>query len=335
VEGQNEDNERRPAPGWYPDPYEANRLRKWDGVRWTDSWMAAPGGSVAARTSGPGSATATATAPLPRAATVAGWYADPRADDGVTRERYWDGESWTHRLRHGLTYPGRPPLPGWFGRVAWALRAALLLNGVGAAASLGMAIWTLSLSEQALDGAGYSLDEANVYDTLDLVVIVATSALYLLTIPLFLVWLGQAYRNDRVDPSRLTHSRGWAVGAWFAPFLNLVRPYRIVQDLRQGVRSGLGDDRPDPYPRSVGWWWAAWLVMNLAAIVSDNAYRSMERAEDDSAFLEAWRLTGWTEVVASLSLAVAAYLAYVLVTRITAGLRRPEFTDRSDVLPES
>ncbi len=311
----------RPAPGWYPDPRDENRLRRWDGERWTTSWMAAPGG------------VATSTA-QPHRSSAAGWYADPDAGDDAPRQRFWDGEGWTSRLRHGRTYPGRPPLVGWFVRLAGVLRAALLLGGVGAAASLGMALWTLSLSDQALNGAGFGVSEANAYDTLDLAVLVATAAVYLVTIPLFITWLAVAYRNDRVDPTHLTHGRGWAVGAWFVPFLNLVRPYRIVADLRQGVRSGLGDDRPDPYPRSVGWWWASWILANVTATVSQSAYRRMDAADGDLAFLEAWRVTGWTEVVASLALAAASWLAYTLVTRITAGLRRPEFTGRLQHLRE-
>jgi len=322
MDGQSDGGDSRHAePGWYPDPHEENRLRRWDGRRWTDSWMAAPGG------------TTTATVPN-RRPTEEGWYADPRPGEGGPRERFWDGVAWTRRLRHGRTFPGRPPLAGWFTGVALTLRVALLLGAVGAAATLGMALWTLSLTDQALNGSGYGIGEANAFDTLDLVVSLVVAVVALLTIPLFLTWLSAAYRNDRVDPSRLTHSRGWAVGAWFVPFMNLVRPYRIVADLRQGIRSGLGDDRPDPYPRSVGWWWAAWLVMNVSSTVSQNVYLRMIRLDDDTEYLEMWRISGWAEIVASLATAVAAWLAYTLVTRITAGLRRPEFTDRSEDLPE-
>ncbi len=124
-------DQARARPGWYADPHEDGRLRKWDGERWTDLWMAAPGVSAGATTVGA------------HPVSAAGWYDDPYAGDDVARQRFWDGEVWTHRLRHGRTFRGRPPLAGWFVGVAWALRAALLLNGLGAAAGLGMAIWTL------------------------------------------------------------------------------------------------------------------------------------------------------------------------------------------------
>lgn len=311
---------RTVEPGWYRDPHDDTRLRKWDGQRWTDSWMVAPRSPATA-------ATPPTSGWAPRA-TTAGWYADPFPGGGV-RQRWWDGQTWTPRLRHGRTYPGRPSLGRWFFVVAGALRGLLLGCAVSAAVGLGMALWTLSLSDQALNGAGYGEAEANAYDTLDVIVSVAGGLVFLATIPVFITWLWAAYRNDRVDPTRLTHGSGWTVGAWFVPFLNLVRPYRLVADLRQGVRSGLGDERPDPYPRSVAWWWAAWIVMNLTSSVSTWAYRALDEAGDDLAWLRAWQVTGWTVAVESVAAAAGAYLAYTLVTRITAGLRRPEYPDTS------
>ncbi|QYO65100.1 DUF4328 domain-containing protein [Leptolyngbya sp. 7M] len=46
------------------------------------------------------------------------------------------------------------------------------------------------------------------------------------TIVLFLVWLYRAHKNlFSLKPTHLDFSPGWAVGWWFIPFLNLVRPY--------------------------------------------------------------------------------------------------------------
>ena len=307
------------APGWYRDPEHPARLRKWDGARWTDSWMKAPGSEV-----GPGPASAPA---VLRAATVVpGWYDDPLAG-GRTRQRWWDGSGWTDRLRHGRSHPGRPALSKRFFGVAAALRVALVANGIGAAALLGMSLWTISLSDQALNGSGYGVAEAEAYDTLDPLVSLGIGIVSLVTIPLFIVWLWAAYRCDRVDPKRLTFGTGWAIGMWFVPFLNLVRPYRVTSDLRQGIRSALGDDRPDPYPRSVAWWWAAYLAMNVASSATWTAARRLERVPDDLAWLQTWQAVGWLGAVEAVTTAVAAYLAYVLVARLTSGLRRPEFRD--------
>jgi len=298
------------VPGWYPDPEDPTRVRRWDGRGWTDSWMSAGGGAGAVQ--------------APRFSDP-GWHDDPMAG-GKVRQRWWDGQQWTDRLRHGRAYPPRPRLPRWFFAAAGVLRAVLLVNGLVAAASFGMGLWTLSLVDQALNGAGYGVDEANAYDTLDAVVPLVQFGVYVLAGVVFVAWLWSAYRCDRVDPRLLAHGSGWAVGVWFVPVLNLVRPYRLVADLRAGIRSGLGDERPDPRPRSVAWWWAAFLLMLVTDFAVALAANGLDEP-DQLAFLRAWRTEGWVRITDALVTAVAAYLAYALVTRLTAGLRRPEFRD--------
>ena len=56
---------------------------------------------------------------------------------------------------------------------------------------------------------------------------------------------------------------GWAIGAWFVPFLNLVRPIQIVNDIWRGSQPYLDDRfgwRGRPVPRVFAFWWAAWLI---------------------------------------------------------------------------
>ena len=51
--------------------------------------------------------------------------------------------------------------------------------------------------------------------------------------------------------------QGWAIGAWFVPFLNLVRPVKIVNDV--WVRA---DGRGAMHPIT-GYWWACYLLDSL------------------------------------------------------------------------
>lgn len=224
-------------PGWYPDSTDASRVRKWDGVGWTDAWMA-----------GPSSPTRT-----PRFTDPA-WHNDPLSS-GQARQRWWDGAAWTNRLRLGRSYEPRPGLAGWFFGLALILRIILLANGLLAAASFGFGLWSLSLAQRGSSGEGYAVSEGRTYDSLQVLLDLSSLAMAVITGTLFVAWLWAAYRSDQVDPARLTHSTGWTIGVWFVPFLNLVRPYRLVNDLRSGIRSGLGDERPDPRPHSVAWWW--------------------------------------------------------------------------------
>ena len=47
-----------------------------------------------------------------------------------------------------------------------------------------------------------------------------------------LMWVHRAYRNLPALGARdMAYSPGWAVGWWFIPFLNLVRPYQVVREI--------------------------------------------------------------------------------------------------------
>ena len=51
----------------------------------------------------------------------------------------------------------------------------------------------------------------------------------LCTIPVFLVWFSRVRHNAGLwGPQR--RSRGWAIGAWFTPVVNLWFPYQIAAD---------------------------------------------------------------------------------------------------------
>lgn len=52
------------------------------------------------------------------------------------------------------------------------------------------------------------------------------------TITFFLIWEYRAFNNLSVLRARnLEFSPGWAVGWWFVPFANLVKPFQVVREL--------------------------------------------------------------------------------------------------------
>jgi F0F1-type ATP synthase assembly protein I len=84
---------------------------------------------------------------------------------------------------------------------------------------------------------------------------------------LFIVWLHRIVRRlVVVRPGVVRHSPGWAIGAWFVPFLNLVRPKQIVDDCwRATVPTDDWDKEP---PMWFHVWWALWLATNFMSYVS-------------------------------------------------------------------
>jgi hypothetical protein len=96
----------------------------------------------------------------------------------------------------------------------------------------------------------------------------------------WIVWFRRAYINvPRISEGQLRFGRGWATGSWFVPFLNLVRPKQIMNDIwRAGDTAAPAgvpfDDRP--VAGLIHLWWAAWLVITF---LDNIAGRLLFRAE--------------------------------------------------------
>ena len=90
----------------------------------------------------------------------------------------------------------------------------------------------------------------------------AFSIIFLFSIIFFIMWFRRAYYNlILLSPTSASYTNGWASGAWFVPFMNLTRPYRIMQELWHGIIKLLGGDSSRDYPSSLmGAWWFTWLL---------------------------------------------------------------------------
>ena len=91
---------------------------------------------------------------------------------------------------------------------------------------------------------------------------------YISTIIYFLQWFRRAYSNLHIVGAKLLFPEGWAAGAWFIPFLNLVRPYRIMREV--WIETQLMGREPSEKRQAlpltlVNLWWALWLLASLPA----------------------------------------------------------------------
>lgn len=98
----------------------------------------------------------------------------------------------------------------------------------------------------------------------------------IVSIVFFIMWFRRAYANlERTGRVNLKYAEGWSAGAWFVPFLNLVRPYEIMKEIwhkTQEATTGLMQYIPGAL---VGWWWAIWIITN---IISNLSFRFAVRA---------------------------------------------------------
>ncbi len=107
----------------------------------------------------------------------------------------------------------------------------------------------------------------------------------------FLTWFFRMYKNlYLLGREHMRCTPGWAVGYWFIPFLNLIRPIQCVYDI---WRAGALEGEPPVGYALFGWWWAAWIGSSVLAQVAATGERSIIIASHGLDLL----LTGLTMLV--------------------------------------
>jgi len=81
----------------------------------------------------------------------------------------------------------------------------------------------------------------------------------------FLMWTHRAYRNlPALGANRLDHTPGWAVGWFFVPFANLVKPYQVVAEIwRNSDPQAIGAPYGAASVAPVVYWWTAFLARGI------------------------------------------------------------------------
>lgn len=131
---------------------------------------------------------------------------------------------------------------------------------------------------------------------------------YLVCIVLYSKWKYRSYSNLRsFDDQPLEMSPGWAVGFYFVPLMNLVKPYRAMKEIynisgRKPVRTGTP---------LLGFWWGAWLFMNFF----DNASNRVSAGVDT---IEGLELAIGFDIVSSFFTIVATLLVISVVRAVDA-----------------
>jgi hypothetical protein len=132
---------------------------------------------------------------------------------------------------------------------------------------------------------------------------------YIATIVVFLVWFHQVRVNAEVfDPFGHRKKRGWAVGAWFVPVVNLWFPRRIAIDCWDA-------SSPWEKPRShalVNTWWTLWLLSLFAGEAGDRTYIRAETVEENGLAARQMLFADSLEIVS----AVFAALFVLALTRM-------------------
>jgi hypothetical protein len=102
---------------------------------------------------------------------------------------------------------------------------------------------------------------------------------YITTVVLFLMWLYRAHKNlYALRPVHLQFTPGWAVGWWFIPFANLVKPYQAVREVWWESGPEINDGPTfltaslHSAPVYMGVWWALWLSSNFLSNITGRVF---------------------------------------------------------------
>lgn len=191
----------------------------------------------------------------------------------------------------------------------------MLILAVAATTIVG--IWStvgeIRLLERLQNGEAVTIEEAMASDQRVAAVGRMALVILVLAIVVYLVWIHRAVANlDHVRSgqrsSQLRFSPGWAVGWYFVPIMNLVRPYQAMREL---YTESNPEHRTSPL---VGWWWASWLLGGFIG-------PSVSRLFSDPTIAEAIA-ADYQQIAADVTMLVAAGLIVAAIARITGWQRR-------------
>ena len=205
------------------------------------------------------------------------------------------------------------------GGLGIAVKVLFALNILMDLALLGCNYLQLQLANRLAVGAGVLNDELESNDARQLVLGSLSALLFLAIAIVFLVWFHRVHSNLKSLKARhLKYTSGWAVGCWFVPFLNLVRPVQIAQEIwrnsdPESVSGRENSSIAAPTNSTlIGFWWAMWLISNFISQIS--ARMSWEVVNTP----EALHADAAVAMIADVASIIAGVLALAVVSAIDA-----------------
>ena len=112
-------------------------------------------------------------------------------------------------------------------------------------------------------GTGLDLETVGFLETLSIVSLVAMIGCFILVG----CWIYRASANAHTLSDEMTISPGWAVGWYFVPFANLVKPYQAMREIWMASHFR-GNWHGEPTPGLLVGWWSLWIVTNILGNLS-------------------------------------------------------------------
>jgi hypothetical protein len=206
-----------------------------------------------------------------------------------------------------------PPYVPLASLTRWAA-GCLAATGALSAVSLGVELSQLRLLLQPVAGESARALARAAQETTGGALGALRLLLFAVTAALFLAWIYHARANVRaLGVRRPRFTRGWAVGAFLVPGMNLFRPYAVLGEIWQASDPAILDPfgwRDARVPRLLRLWWGAtlaWIALvGLAAIGEATA----------GAVLGRLRFAAVIAVLADAGACAAAALGWIVLVRL-------------------
>ena len=210
----------------------------------------------------------------------------------------------------GQPAPGQPPESQQYGLGTFRPSGGLTVAVIVLSSVLTLMYWISALlspsaDRQYEDAVADGRAAAEVFTSYDVVNV--------LTLPIVIgawvvscVWLGRARDNALLlNPEGQRRSAVWVWLGWLVPIVSLWFPKQILDDTIKATAPAAGVREPI----STGWYWAAWIVMNL---LSNAQLRlSLQAAPEDA-------VMPGLEFAVAIATTVALVFWVLLVRRISA-----------------
>jgi len=134
------------------------------------------------------------------------------------------------------------------------------------------------LLQRASSGVAIANGERANVEWVSTVLLSTQIVLFVVTAGLFLCWLYLSRANLRAfGMRRMQYPRGWTIGAFFVPALNLIRPYQVVSEIWKASDPEAEDAfgwKTAETPALVSIWWGAVVVYAVLEIIAVSMHLS-------------------------------------------------------------
>ncbi|WP_328989704.1 DUF4328 domain-containing protein [Kribbella sp. NBC_01245] len=228
------------------------------------------------------------------------------------------GEPWTDHRAYAV--PAQPPLDRWFSSErAIGIAAAVLIVAVTLISALtAVSDWHSFRVLRAYEAG--PIRDAGQLQRADLIsgsLWVVSSIVLMAAAMVFLIWLWRVRWNaEMFCQGSHRHTRGWVIGAWICPLVNLWWPKQVIDDVLAAsdcrTPARIDSLRAVPHSALVRAWWIA----GLTGFLLDNA--TNRRALIDDSSIGAILVNAVLSTGSALATAVAAVLVIMIIERVNS-----------------